>query len=158
MTARLALIEALAADGLLDRTPTDAGLRVRLRDTPDIEERTRELIAAESRCCEFLDFDLGREGGDLVLDISGPEDARPVIEMFFAPDRLDTAGRGPADAASAHNPSVVCTDDGLHQAGENVVDVPGHRNARRDCRCGAEALDVAGSGRLGVEYGALTQG
>jgi hypothetical protein len=86
MTARLALIDALAADGLLDRTPTDAGLRVRLRDTPQIEQRTRELVAAESKCCAFLDFDLGREDGDLVLDISGPEDARPVIEMFFAPD------------------------------------------------------------------------
>ena len=43
MTARLALIEALSADGLLDRTPTDGGLRMRLRDTPDIEQRTREL-------------------------------------------------------------------------------------------------------------------
>jgi hypothetical protein len=84
MTARLALIEALAADGLLDRAPTEAGMRVRLRDTPEIERRTRELVAAESRCCAFLDFDLGREGGDLVLDISGPEDARPVIDMFFA--------------------------------------------------------------------------
>ena len=80
MTARMALIDALAADGLLDRTPTDTGLRVRLRDTPDIEQRTRELVAAESRCCAFLDFELGREDGDLVLDISGPEDARPVIE------------------------------------------------------------------------------
>ena len=86
MTARLALIDALAADGLLDRTPTDTGLRVRLRDTPDIEQRTRELVAAESECCAFLDFDLGREDGDLVLDISGPEDARPVIDMFFAPE------------------------------------------------------------------------
>jgi hypothetical protein len=94
MTARLALIEALAADGLLDRTPTDASLRVRLRDTPDIEQRTRELVAAESSCCAFLDFDLGREGSELVLDISGPEDARPVIEMFFAPDSLDTAAEG----------------------------------------------------------------
>jgi hypothetical protein len=88
MTARLALIEALSADGLIDRTPTDAGLRVRLRDTPDIEQRTRELVAAESACCAFLDFDLGREGGELVLDISGPEDARPVIEMFFAPEAV----------------------------------------------------------------------
>ena len=86
MTARLALIDALAADGLLDRTPTEAGLRVRLRDRPDIEQRTRELVAAESRCCAFLDFALGREGGDLVLDIAGPEDARPVIELFFAPE------------------------------------------------------------------------
>jgi hypothetical protein len=83
MTARLALIDALAADGLLDRTSTDTGLRVRLRDTPEIEQRTRELVAAESKCCAFLDFDLGRESGDLVLDISGPADARPVIEIVL---------------------------------------------------------------------------
>ena len=86
MTARLALIDALAADGLLDRTATETGLRVRLRDTPEIEQRTRDLVAAESACCAFLDFDLGREDGDLVLDITGPADARPVIDMFFAPE------------------------------------------------------------------------
>jgi hypothetical protein len=84
MTARLALIDALAADGLLARAPTASGMRVRLRDTPDIERRTRELVAAESACCAFLDFTLGREDGALVLDISGPQNARPVIEMFFA--------------------------------------------------------------------------
>jgi hypothetical protein len=88
MTARLALIDALAADGLLDRTPTASGLRVRLRDTPDIERRTHELVAAESACCAFLDFALSRDGGDLVLDISGPRDARPVIEMFFAAETV----------------------------------------------------------------------
>jgi hypothetical protein len=81
--ARLALIDALAADGLLGRVPTDAGLRVRLRDTPEIERRTRDLVAAESACCAFLDFNLARDAGDLVLDISGPEDARPVIALFF---------------------------------------------------------------------------
>jgi hypothetical protein len=85
LTARLALIDALAGDGLLQRTPTDAGVRVRLRDTPDIEQRVRELVAAESACCAFLDFHLGREDGVLVLDISGPDDARPVVEMLFAP-------------------------------------------------------------------------
>ncbi len=86
MTARMALIDALAADGLLDRTTTETGLRVRLLDRPDIEQRTRELVAAESKCCAFLDFELGRDNGCLVLDIAGPEDARPVIDMFFAPE------------------------------------------------------------------------
>jgi hypothetical protein len=85
MTARLALIDALAADGLLDRTPTDAGLRVRLRDAPEIERRVRELVAAEARCCPFLELTIGRDGGALVLEIGGPADARPVIEMLFAP-------------------------------------------------------------------------
>ena len=85
LQARLALIETLAADGMIDRTPTAAGLRVRLRDTPEIEQRTRELVAAESRCCAFLTFDVARHDGHLVLSISGPEDARPVIDMFFEP-------------------------------------------------------------------------
>ena len=85
MTARLALIDGLAADGLIDRTPTETGLRVRLRDTPEIERRTRALVAAESECCAFLDFDLVRDGGYLVLDVAGPEEARPVIELLFAP-------------------------------------------------------------------------
>ena len=84
MTARMALIDALATDGLLDRSATESGMRVRLRDTPDIERRTRELVAAESTCCAFLDFNLARENGDLVLDISGPEAARPVIDLFFS--------------------------------------------------------------------------
>jgi hypothetical protein len=85
-TARMGLIDALAADGLLDRTSTASGLRVRLRDTPEIERRTRELVAAESRCCAFLQFELGREGDALVLGISGPDDARPLIDGFFSPE------------------------------------------------------------------------
>ena len=35
-TARIALIDMLATDGLLERTRTETGLRVRLRNTPDI--------------------------------------------------------------------------------------------------------------------------
>jgi hypothetical protein len=83
MAERKTLIDALAADGLLRRTPTAAGLRLHLRDTPDIEARTRRLIAAEADCCGFLTFDLGREDDALVLDVTGPAEARPVIDMFF---------------------------------------------------------------------------
>ena len=48
MTARLALIDALATDGLLDRTATDTGLRVRLRDRPDLR------TAGMSSTCSLL--------------------------------------------------------------------------------------------------------
>jgi len=82
---RQAFIEALARDGVIARTPTDSGLSVRLRDSNDIERRTRELIAAESSCCSFLTFDLERVDGELLLEISGPDDARPVIDLLFAP-------------------------------------------------------------------------
>jgi hypothetical protein len=85
MTHRLAFIEKLAQDGLIARESTDVGLRVRLRDTEDVERRARELIAAESSCCSFLTFSLERVDGELVLEIGGPDDARPVIDLFFAP-------------------------------------------------------------------------
>lgn len=85
MTDRLAFIDALTTDAFVARETTERGLRVRLRDTADVEQRVRELIAAESSCCAFLAFELTRAGGDLVLEITGPADARPVIDLFFAP-------------------------------------------------------------------------
>jgi hypothetical protein len=85
MTNRLAFIDELAQDGLIAREPTDAALRVRLRDIEDIERRTRELIAAESSCCSFLTFSLERVDDELVLETSRPDDVRAVIDLFFAP-------------------------------------------------------------------------
>ena len=87
LSARLALIESLSADGLLDRTATDAGVRIRLRDRPDIERRTRELITLESACCPFLDFDIGRAGGDLVLDVAPAVSAQRLLEREGVPTR-----------------------------------------------------------------------
>ena len=85
MTDRLAFIDALTSDALVAREVTPDGLRVRLRDEPGVEERLRELIAAESSCCAFLSFDLRRVDGELNLDVTGPADARPIIDRFFVP-------------------------------------------------------------------------
>jgi hypothetical protein len=84
MTDRLAFIETLSTDALIAREATSTGLRVRLRDAAGVERRTRELIAAESSCCAFLSFSLDRVDGELVLEIDGPDEARPVIDLFFA--------------------------------------------------------------------------
>ena len=80
---RQALIAQLWADALIATEPILAGMRARLRDSPDVERRVQELINAESRCCAFLTFELVRDGDELVLDITGPGDARPVIELYF---------------------------------------------------------------------------
>jgi hypothetical protein len=42
------------------------------------------VIAAESSCCAFLSMALERSGDGLVLDITGPQDARPIIAELFA--------------------------------------------------------------------------
>ena len=46
-----------------------------------------EFIILERRCCPFLDFSLkvGRGGGDIVLELSGPDGAKEFIASTFAP-------------------------------------------------------------------------
>jgi hypothetical protein len=81
---RVAVIDSLASDALLGQENIAGGVRSRFRDTPDVEDRVRELVAAESSCCGFLSFDVGRRDGELRLEITGAPEARPVIDQFFA--------------------------------------------------------------------------
>jgi hypothetical protein len=83
MSTRLDDFANLATHAALERRTTADGVQVQLRASPTIERRTRELVAAEASCCPFLDFDLRREDGALVLDIAGPPEARPVIDALF---------------------------------------------------------------------------
>lgn len=84
VSARLRLFDDLGREALLDRRATMDGLRVRLRAAPGVEQRTRKLIAAEGRCCPFLSFDVRRHEGAVVVDITGPAQARPIIDELFA--------------------------------------------------------------------------
>ena len=77
-------LASLAARALRTRKPTAAGERLVFTDTPQIERELRAVIAAEASCCAFLRMDLQRSGDGLVLDVAGPQDARPVIAELFA--------------------------------------------------------------------------
>jgi hypothetical protein len=77
-------LAALAARALRSREPTADGEQLLFSDTPAIERELRAVIAAESSCCAFLRMELQRTGEGLVLDIAGPQDARPVIAELFA--------------------------------------------------------------------------
>jgi hypothetical protein len=77
-------MSALARDALRRREPIDRGVRLTFALGPATEERLRRLVAAESECCPFLGMDLRRDGDALQLDITGPEDAAPIIEQLFA--------------------------------------------------------------------------
>jgi hypothetical protein len=41
-------------------------------------ERLEAIIAAESRCCAFLSFELRESGEELALSISAPKEAEPI--------------------------------------------------------------------------------
>jgi hypothetical protein len=84
LRARTASIDALLDDALLHRREIEGGLRFGFRDAPDVHRRIRELIVAESRCCAFLSFAVGRDRDTVWLDITGAPEARSVIEELFA--------------------------------------------------------------------------
>jgi hypothetical protein len=77
-------LAALAARALRSRERTPEGERLVFADSPATERALRAAIAAEASCCSFLRMALTRAGDGLVLDIAGPEDARPVIAELFA--------------------------------------------------------------------------
>lgn len=80
---RLREISDLCGRALLDTKEIAAGLRLRFAARPGIQEDLAELIEIESRCCSFLEFELRVLEEGLVLDVTGPDDARPVIWRMF---------------------------------------------------------------------------
>jgi hypothetical protein len=72
---------AITAEWMTAPALTERG--VSMRFDARAEPRLRELIAAESECCAFLDFELTGEGSGLRLTVEGPYEARPIILAIF---------------------------------------------------------------------------
>jgi hypothetical protein len=81
---RVAELSAFAERALRSREPTERGERLTFDAGEEIERRLRAVIAAEAECCAFLTIELRRADDALVLDISGPDAARPIIAEMFA--------------------------------------------------------------------------
>jgi hypothetical protein len=59
------------------------GVSVRFAPTDQLEADARALAAAEARCCPFLRFELDRGEDAIELVVSGPRDARRIIDAMF---------------------------------------------------------------------------
>jgi hypothetical protein len=81
---RLAEIEALGAERLIDRTREGERHVLRFRRDTETERRLEAIIAAESRCCAFLDLELTRRDGELVLTLAAPNGGEEVADELAA--------------------------------------------------------------------------
>ncbi len=72
---RLAELETLGREALLSVSSNGA---LRFRADAATRERLEAVIAAESRCCSFLSFDLREQANELLLTIGAPEGAEPL--------------------------------------------------------------------------------
>jgi hypothetical protein len=77
-------IAALSARALRSRHAIPGGARLTFANDERTQGELRDLVAAEARCCAFLQLDLRPDAGDLVLDVTGPPEALSIIEELFA--------------------------------------------------------------------------
>jgi demethylmenaquinone methyltransferase/2-methoxy-6-polyprenyl-1,4-benzoquinol methylase len=84
LEGRLAAIAAVGADSLVAREMKDGRHLLRFRDDGSTRRRLEEIVAAEARCCSFLDLALRDEDGDLVLSIAAPAEGQTVADGLAA--------------------------------------------------------------------------
>src|SRR3954468_23233608 len=84
LPARLAEMNDVGRSALLgvERTKTTAVLR--FRHDGETRERLAAIVAAEARCCAFLDMTLDVTGDAVALTISVPADAAPILDELVA--------------------------------------------------------------------------
>jgi hypothetical protein len=77
---RLAAIAEIGAESLIDRNAEGGQHRLRFRSDAGTRQRLERLVAAEAKCCAFLDLSLREEGDDLILSIAAPGDGQTVAD------------------------------------------------------------------------------
>jgi hypothetical protein len=76
---RLGLMAELGRDAAgVELSGTRATLR--FAAGPAVRERVERFVVVESACCAFLSMQVRDEPGTVVLDISAPDDAEPVLK------------------------------------------------------------------------------
>lgn len=82
--------QASLIPALLERavsiSPSGEGYQLRFRSDPDTWRAIAEMVAAESRCCAFLQFELlvPPAQGDTTLTVSGPPGTRAFLDWLLA--------------------------------------------------------------------------
>lgn len=72
--------------------PSPTWLRLDLHASPGVEETTRDLIARESSCCSFFDFQLSTSEGGLRLDVRVPQARVEVLDGIAGQAEAARAG------------------------------------------------------------------
>lgn len=82
MPRRAADIRALGRDALVAVERSEASATLRFRRDPDIRDRLEAIVAAESECCAFIDFELADGDDAIVLTLRAPDGGEPGMHML----------------------------------------------------------------------------
>lgn len=77
---RLEQVAALGAEALIAHEEVGGAHRLRFRRDEKTRRRLEQIVAAESRCCSFLDLSIDERDGELILALDAPIEGRPVAD------------------------------------------------------------------------------
>ena len=81
---RLSRIRKLGAVAFLDVEARPEGAVLSFRNSEEVRTELSSIVDAEAACCSFLDLSVHSEGERLILTISAPPDAMPVVRDLAA--------------------------------------------------------------------------
>jgi hypothetical protein len=81
---RLDEIAEVGAVSLIERSADCERHLLRFRSDPETRRRLEGIVAAEAKCCSFLDLSLEEQAGELVLSVSAPPEGRPIADELAA--------------------------------------------------------------------------
>jgi hypothetical protein len=81
---RLDEIAEVGASSLIERSADGERHLLRFRSNEETRRRLEAIVAAEAKCCSFLDLSLDERGGELVLSVSAPEDGLSIADELAA--------------------------------------------------------------------------
>jgi hypothetical protein len=96
MNRRAAEWAALGRKGLGQRQIHPWGVVLRYHRRNGVETELNRLMALEGDCCAFLEFTLVEDGAELVLTVTGPEAALPLIRECWGAQTSEHTPSPPA--------------------------------------------------------------
>jgi hypothetical protein len=84
LRARGEELRALGGDGLVDASEEEGRAVLRFRPDPSVRARVDAVVAAESECCAFLDFEVEHGDDATVLTISAPNGGAEMVHELAA--------------------------------------------------------------------------
>jgi hypothetical protein len=87
---------AAAAQSSVPPQRTSSGDRLRLSRSDAAERLVEEFAQRDKACCPFLEFAVEAEGRELVLEMTGPPEARDILALCAEVARQGAARSSPA--------------------------------------------------------------
>ena len=91
MPARETEIRALGREALLGVERSEGRATLRFRRDPVTRARVEGIVALESQCCAFIDFELSDTGNALVVTLQTPNGGEPAMHMLVELFSADAA-------------------------------------------------------------------